>query len=590
VPLVARHGTPLSVLFGSNLGTAESIATRLAQEGTERGFDVTLGALDDHVDDLPPDGAALVVCSSYNGTPPDNAAAFCRWITGADDGAADGVAYTVFGCGNTEWAGTYQAVPTLLDDQLAAHGGRRVRPRGEGNAAGDFDAAYRDWHSGLWFDLAAALDLPAQVGEPAVPAGPRLSITLTNRQVTNPVIVSYQARPSTVRANRELIAGTDGKPPERSTRHLEITLTGGAGYRAGDHLGVLPRNAFDLVRRVIIRFGLDAGQYLTIIPNSGSHTHLPIDEPAPLLGVLGSCVELQDVAGRDDIATLARHTNDPAQKVALEELAGDDDAAQQRYRDQVYTPNRSVLDLLETFPACALPFEEFLDMLPPLRPRYYSISSSPLVSPDACSITVGVLQGVARSGVGTFTGTGSGYLASLPEHGTVFTFVRSPSIAFRPPENPHTPMIMIGAGTGLAPFRGFLQERAALRDQGVPVGPSLLFFGCRNQEVDLLYANELHHYQDRGLVRVENAFSRATDTRCRYVQDAMLDCADEVWDLLQHDAAVFVCGNASTIAPGVRSALTRIFTDKTGTGEADAEAWLSGLRTTDRFVEDIWGG
>jgi cytochrome P450/NADPH-cytochrome P450 reductase len=151
-------------------------------------------------------------------------------------------------------------------------------------------------------------------------------------------------------------------------------------------------------------------------------------------------------------------------------------------------------------------------------------------------------------------------------------------------------MIMIGAGTGLAPFRGFLQERAALRDQGVPVGPSLLFFGCRNQEVDLLYADELHHYQDRGLVRVENAFSRATDTRCRYVQDAMLDCTDEVWDLLQHDAAVFVCGNASTIAPGVRSALVRIFTDKTGAGEADAKAWLSGLRTTDRFVEDIWGG
>jgi len=151
-------------------------------------------------------------------------------------------------------------------------------------------------------------------------------------------------------------------------------------------------------------------------------------------------------------------------------------------------------------------------------------------------------------------------------------------------------MIMIGAGTGLAPFRGFLQERAALQDQGVPVGPSLLFFGCRNAEIDLLYADELRGYSDRGLVRVENAFSRATDAACRYVQDAMLDCADEVWDLLRRDAAVFVCGNASTIAPGVRSALTRIFRDKTGTGEADAQAWLAGLRTTDRFVEDIWGG
>ena len=160
LPGVARHGTPLSVLFGSNLGTAESIATRLADEGTERGFDVTLGPLDDHIDDLPRErGAVLVVCSSYNGTPPDNAAKFCRWVADAD---ADGVAFTVFGCGNTEWAATYQAVPTLLDTQLAARGGRRVHARGEGNAAGDFDAAYRDWHDGLWADLAAALDLPGR--------------------------------------------------------------------------------------------------------------------------------------------------------------------------------------------------------------------------------------------------------------------------------------------------------------------------------------------------------------------------------------------------------------------------------------------
>jgi cytochrome P450 / NADPH-cytochrome P450 reductase len=149
---------------------------------------------------------------------------------------------------------------------------------------------------------------------------------------------------------------------------------------------------------------------------------------------------------------------------------------------------------------------------------------------------------------------------------------------------------MIGGGTGMAPFRGFLQERAALRDRGVPVAPSLLFFGCRSQETDLLYAEEMQAFQQQGLVRVENAFSRAADGRCRYVQQAMLDCADEVWSLLQHEAAVFVCGNASTIAPGVRASLTQIFMDRTGTGDTDARAWLAGLRSSDRFVEDIWGG
>jgi ferredoxin-NADP reductase len=335
----------------------------------------------------------------------------------------------------------------------------------------------------------------------------------------------------------------------------------------------LPRNGIDLIRRVIARFGLDAGQYLTIIPNSGSHTHLPIDEPAPLLGVLASCVELQDVATRDDIATLGDHCDDPPQQAALRALADD-------YAGQVLAPNRSLLDLLEAFPACDVPFAEYLDMLPPLRPRYYSISSSPMTDSAVCSITVGVLRGPARSGTGTFTGVGSGHLAALPDEGTVFAFVRSPSIAFRPPENPHTPMIMVGAGTGLAPFRGFLQERAALKGQGVPVERSLLFFGCRDRDADYLYADELREWEAGGVVRLECAFSRTAGTPSRYVQDAMLESADEVWDLLQHDAAVFVCGNAATMAPAVRSALMTIFRDKTTAGEADAAAWLAGLRAS----------
>jgi len=180
--------------------------------------------------------------------------------------------------------------------------------------------------------------------------------------------------------------------------------------------------------------------------------------------------------------------------------------------------------------------------------------------------------------------------AHVPVDGTAFVFVRPPSIPFRPPENPHVPMIMIGAGTGLAPFRGFLQERAALRAQKVPVAPSLLFFGCRSAGVDLLYADELASYEAQGVVRTEPCFSAEPGQERRYVQQGMLECADEVWDLLQQDAVVLVCGNASTIAPGVRASLTQIFRDRTGAGESDAAAWLAGLRTAGRLVEDIWGG
>ena len=589
LPAEARHWTPLLVLFGSNLGTAEGIATRLAGEGAERGYAVSLGALDDHVGDLPTNGATVVVSSSYNGTPPDNAAEFCRWLqnpaTTAD--AAAGVRFTVFGCGDTAWAATYQKVPTLIDEQLAALGGTRVHRRGAGDAEADFDGQYRAWHAELWADLATAFDLPVTAVEPAM-TGPRLSITMTNRQVTNPVIMSYRARPATVLDNHEL-SRRNGDVVGRSTRHLEIALPEGVTYRAGDHLGVLPRNSIDLIRRVMARFALDAGQYMTIIPNRAAPTHLPIEEPTPLLGVLGSCVELQDVASRADIETLVGYTDDPDQKAALAALAGDDEESRRRYRTQVFTPNRSVLDLLERFPACAVPFEVYLDMLPPLRPRYYSISSSPLVSSEVCSLTSGVLAAPARDGVGEFRGVCSTYLAALPEHGTAFVFVREPSIPFRPPDNPHTPMIMVGAGTGIAPFRGFLQERAALKDQGVPIGPSVLFFGCRDPRCDDLYSDELREFEKNGVVTVHTVYSGRPEDGRRYVQHELVHRADEVWELLERGAAVFVCGNANTMAPGVRAALAEIHRARTGSSAEGAQEWLAELRAEGRFVEDIWG-
>jgi cytochrome P450/NADPH-cytochrome P450 reductase len=582
-PANNAHHTPLAVLFGSNLGTAEGLATRLAQEGTDRGYDVTLGALDDYVEQLPAK-AAIVVCSSYNGLPPENAIKFHHWIDEAGPEAFKDFSYTVFGCGNTEWATTYQAVPTELDAGLEQHGATRAHPRGAGDVRGDFDAAYRNWHDTLWKDIATTLgvDAPHETDE----SQPRLSITVTNRQVTNPVIMSYHAQAATVRDNRELLGAGAG----RSTRHIEIAFSNGKGYKAGDHLGVLPRNNINLIRRVMLHFGLDAGSYLTIIPNRGSHTHLPTDEAAPLLGVLGSCVELQDPASRSDIEFMARYTSDPEQRSSLEGLVGDDDASQTRFRNEVLGRGRSLLDLLEDYPACDMPFEVFLDRLPPLRPRYYSISSSPLVSPDMCSITTGVLRGPARSGIGEFNGVCSSYLESNAPNSTVFAFVREPTIAFRPPDDPQLPMIMIGAGTGLAPFRGFLQQRAAQRASGADVATSLLFFGCRTSEDDYLYRDELSRYEADGVVKVDAVFSREGNPKRRYVQDAIIERADDVWDLIANkNANIYVCGNANTMAPGVRTALIQVFRMNTD-ASTDGNNWLAGLRADGRFLEDIWGG
>ena len=588
-PSAGAHQTPLLVLYGSNLGTAEGLAHAIAEDARNRGFMATVGSLDDHAGSLPKEGGVVVVTASYNGQPPDNAAKFCQWLQDpslpAD--AFAGVEYSVFGCGNRDWAATYQAVPMLIDAQLQKHGAKPLYRRGEGDARGDFDSDYRAWYGGLWPSATAALHLPDRVAQ-AQATGPRFSITFVNKQAANPIIRSYNAVGMTVRANRELQHRACERPSERSTRHLEIALPPGVTYGAGDHLGIVPRNGLDQIRRVLQRFKLDAGLYLTITPHTNASTYLPVNEPVPLLGVLANRAELQDVATRAQLATLAEHARDDAQREALLALAGDDDAGQARYREQVFLPRRSVLDLLDDVPSCALPFEVFLDLLSPLRPRYYSISSSPLVSADACSITVGVVEGPARSGHEVFKGICSNYLAAQAADATVYGFVRKPTIPFRPPDNPHVPMIMVGPGTGVAPFRGFLQERAALKQRGVPVGESMLFVGCRDPLQDFLYEEELRAFEAAGVTRLFPAFSRKPGEPKTYVQQAIKRHGGAVWRLLQQEAVVFVCGEASRMAPDVRQAVAGVFQERTGTTATDAQAWVNGLVASHRYLEDIW--
>ncbi|HJY43511.1 MAG TPA: cytochrome P450 [Propionibacteriaceae bacterium] len=587
---VDGHNTPLMVLFGSNLGTAEGIASRIAQDGSDRGYAVTLGALDDHTGQLPHEGALVVVCASYNGHPPDNAARFCRWITDSatPSDAGSGLTFSVFGCGNMDWASTYQAVPTLIDAQLEAHGARRVHARGEGDARSDFDGQFSEWYSDLWSSVASGLGLSTE-STTVTTTEPRLRLTMENKQTTNPVVVSYRAHPSTLVVNRELLGNGQSASNSRSARHIELELPAGMEYQTGDHLGILPRNNVDLIRRVMARFGLDAGTYVTINPTGGgTYTHLPLGEPAPLLGILGACVELQDVASRSDLAVLARYATDPDQAAQLLTMSGLDEAAREAYRDRVAGPRRSVLELLGEFPSCDLPFNVYLELLPPIRPRYYSISSSPAVA-SSCHLTVGVLHGPARSGDGYFNGVASNHLATSMEGSTQFTFVRKPTIPFRPPANPHVPMIMVGAGTGVAPFRGFLQERAALAEQGVPVGKSMLFYGCRFAKGDMLYADELKALQESGITELQMAFSREPGQPRTFVQQVIERERDRVWDLIEAGAVIYVCGNANTMAPGVRAALMDVYRAKTNGSDPSPEEWLQGLRDADRYLEDIWG-
>jgi cytochrome P450/NADPH-cytochrome P450 reductase len=579
-----RHGTPLLVLYGSNLGTAEEVARRLAEAGEAGGFAVRVAALDEYAGRLPTEGAVVIASASYNGTPPDNAARFCTWLREAEPVATSlaGVRYTVFGCGNRDWASTFQAVPRMIDERLAALGAERVYARGEGDAREDFDGQFQAWQAPLLGTVAKALGVVLAAAEAAEPA--HLTVETVEGGEASPFVDTLGARALRVLVNRELHIrdGADGST--RSTRHLELDLPEGVSYRAGDHLGVIPRNADALVERAAARFGLDPGASIRLRLPGGRKSFLPVDQPIPLRRLLADYVELQDPATRKQIQAMADHTECPWTRPRLLALAEDEG----RFREEVLARRKSILDLLEEYPACQLPFNRYLEMLPPLRPRYYSISSSPLRDPRRCSITVALVEGSARSGRGTFQGVCSGHLRRHEAGDRVHAFVKDTRSAFRLPERASTPIVMIGPGTGLAPFRGFLQERAAQRERGETIGPALLFFGCRHPRQDFIYEDELRALAEQGVVQLFTCFSRVPGEQKTYVQDQVRRRRAEVWALLEQGAVVYVCGDASRMAPDVRRAFAAIHREQTRGDERAAEAWLDRLTAEGRYLVDVW--
>jgi cytochrome P450/NADPH-cytochrome P450 reductase len=579
-----RHGAKLLVLHGSNLGTAEEVARRVAEGGDAGGFDVITAPLDAYAGRLPTEGAVVISSASYNGTPPDNAARFCEWLRTADPDTLSlaGVRYTVFGCGNRDWAATFQAVPRMIDERLAALGAERVYARGEGDAREDFDGQFQAWHDPLPGTLARALGV--DLAPPAAADEAHLTVEATDGAEPSPFVESLGARAMRVAVNRELHTKGGADPSPRSTRHLELDLPDGVTYRAGDHLGVLPRNGDEAIARVAARFGLDPAASVRLGLAGGRKTFLPVDRPIEVGRLLGDYVELQDPATRRQIQILAAQTECPWTRPRLLALAEDET----RYRDEVLGRRKSLVDLLEEFPACQVPFGRYLEMLPPLRPRYYSISSSPLQQARRCSITVAVVEGPARSGRGMFQGVCSGHLLRRAENDLVHAFVKDTKSAFRLPENPAPPIIMVGPGTGFAPFRGFLQERAVLRARGRAVGPAVLFFGCRHPRQDFIYEDELRVFAEHGVAQVFACFSRVAGEQKTYVQDQIRQQRTLIWKLLQEGAVIYVCGDASRMAPDVRRAFASVHREETGSDERAAEAWLDGLTGEGRYLVDVW--
>lgn len=574
------HGTEALVLYGSNLGTTEDIAREIARSAELNGFDVTFSPLDEYVGRLPKSGAVIIATASYNGAPPDNAVKFVEWLSEAEPGSAAGTRYAVFGCGHSDWASTFQATPRLIDEGLERLGATRICSRGEADAREDLDDQFQDWFAELWPTVGTALELDVDFSA-SVTAEPLYRIEILEKSGGNPIVSQVGADAVAILENRELQTLSGKSPSERSTRHIEVKLPSSMSYRPGDHLCVVPKNASELVRRVENRFGFDEETHIKLTASASEHSVLPTGIPLSLRVLLTEQLELQAVASRKDVEQLVGHTECPKSKAELEQLAGG------KYREEVFVKRVSVLDLLERFPACELPFASYLEMLPVLAPRYYSISSSPSQKEGVCSITVGVVDEPALSGDGRFKGVCSNYLAAQPTGATVYANIRQTSAGFRLPQDQSRPIIMIGPGTGIAPFRGFLQERALQSANGGKPGPAMLFFGCRHPEQDYLYREELEGHAKSGLVDLHVAFSRK-EKKKTYVQDLLREQRDTVWKLIEKDAVIFVCGDGSRMEPDVRRTLALIYSEETDVGADAGQAWMEKMITDDRYVLDVW--
>ncbi|GAB1520894.1 hypothetical protein RhiTH_003983 [Rhizoctonia solani] len=582
-------GIPLYVFYGSNTGSCEGFAQSIASDAAGKGYRAKIGTLNSIVGNIPKDGPVIIVTASFEGEPADNAGHFVEvLVSSTDTKDLQDVSFAVFGAGNHDWVHTYQRIPRLIDDTLEKKGAKRLLARGEGDAGGDrFTESFEEWEDQLWQALSKVSILSIDQSAAQVltyrqeysveakegPSGPTVEVKLvgapTDRAAT---LRQPDSRLGLVVENR-LLTAADAP----AKRHIEFELPEDMSYQAGDYLAILPSNPPEYVRRVLARFKISPEQ--EIVLNVAGPTTLPTGKPVSISEVLSGFVEIGQVATKRNVSTLLEHAKDPATRADLEALV-----SAYSVKDGQPTTS-SMLDLLEKYADIELPLGVFIASLPAMRLRQYSISSSPLWNPSHVTLTVGV---VAQ---GQFLGVASNYLANLRKGDRVQMSVRPSSKGFHPPSQPEVPMVLFAAGSGLAPFRGFIQERAMQKQAGREVGKCVLFFGCRKPWEDYLYSEgELGEWSKLGVVDVRPAFSRAAEESegQKYVQERVWHDREVVREYFHQGAKFYTCGG-NHVATGIRDACVRIIAEgKEGMDEERLEEIWKKIQS-ERYATDVFG-
>lgn len=536
-----ESGKNCVVFYGSQTGTAEDYASRLAKEGSSRfGLKTMVADLEDYeyenLDTFPDDKIAMFVLATYGeGEPTDNAVEFYEFVTGGEvsfsgggsveDKPLSNLKFVAFGLGNNTYE-HYNSMVRRVNDALLRLGATRIGQAGEGDdGAGTMEEDFLAWKEPMWTELSEKMDLQEReaVYEPVFGVTEREDLSPKTDEV-------YLGEP-----NKQHLEGTSKGPynahnpyiapivesrevftvKDRNCLHMEIDVSGSnLSYETGDHVAVWPTNAGKEVDRFLEVLGLSEKRHTVIsVKGLDPTARVPFPSPTTYDAAVRYHMEICAPVSRQFLSSLANFAPEEKSKKEMEKLGNDKDYFRERITNQYFNIAQVLAKVDPSHQWTNVPFSIMIEGLQKLQPRYYSISSSSLVQKSKISITAVVEEIRVPGSDNIVKGVTTNYLLALKQkqhgdphpdpHGLTYAItgprnkydgihvpVHVRHSNFKLPSNSSTPIIMIGPGSGVAPFRGFVQERAAQAEAGKSVGKTLLFYGCRRRNEDFLYRDE----------------------------------------------------------------------------------------------------